>query len=141
MKEDTKIEDKFGRDTGFCVPENFFESTYKEIAEKIDSMPVAEPVRQPSRWERLRPFVYLAAMFAGIWCMMKVVTMVNTSPDITLDSMPEQLAQAVSNDDFYSDLRMADNLSNSVTDDYDLESDMSDQYHTFAEFEHAFNNL
>ena len=40
-----------------------------------DSLPQVEITRvdeRPTLWTRLRPYAYMAAMFAGIWCMMKV---------------------------------------------------------------------
>ncbi len=27
---------------------------------------------KPSMWQRVKPFAYMAAMFAGVWCMMSV---------------------------------------------------------------------
>lgn len=70
-KEDSNILSKIGKDSGFKVPENYFE----EFAAKMEkSLPEKEftPVIKPTFWHKARPYVYLAAMFAGIWCMMKM---------------------------------------------------------------------
>lgn len=61
------------QDPGFRVPEGYFDDFAKRAA---DSLPhrVLPQAPEPTRWQRVRPFVYLAAMFAGIWCMMQIFT-------------------------------------------------------------------
>ncbi|MBR5639821.1 MAG: hypothetical protein IKW83_08670 [Muribaculaceae bacterium] len=42
----------------------------------MDSLPEVQITEEekPTLWVRLRPFVYMAAMFAGIWLMMNIFT-------------------------------------------------------------------
>ena len=57
------------------------------------------PVVKMTRWQRMKPYVYLAAMFAGIWCTMKMVTMIQSAPagtEVSLDNPPAMIAQAMS---------------------------------------------
>ena len=54
-------------------------------------------------WGRVRPYVYMAAMFAGIWCMFKMFTMMsNTSTDLSIDNN-KILTEALSDDNFIYD--------------------------------------
>ncbi|MBD5213202.1 MAG: hypothetical protein HDS75_00065 [Bacteroidales bacterium] len=76
--------DRPGHPDGMTVPEGYFE---KFAASMADKLPVNDLERQPaeelkprSTWMKLRPFVYMAAMFAGIWCTMKMFTMLQQSP-------------------------------------------------------------
>ena len=70
MKEDKQdILSKIGRESGFKVPENYFEDFTKKM-ESILSEHEIIPEVKPTLWNRLRPYIYLTAMFAGIWCMM-----------------------------------------------------------------------
>ncbi len=67
-QEDILIE-KYGRKGGWTVPEGYFESVYKEIDAKLPSFPEAPRHVEMTAWQRMKPYVYLAAMFAGIWLM------------------------------------------------------------------------
>ena len=71
MKEELDILSKLGKDSGFKVPENYFADFNKKMMESLPE-PVLTPQVKPSLWVRVRPYVYMAAMFAGIWCMMHV---------------------------------------------------------------------
>lgn len=71
MKEDLDILSKLGKDSGFKVPENYFSDFNKQMMESLPK-PNLTPQVKPSLWVRVRPYLYMAAMFAGIWCMMRV---------------------------------------------------------------------
>ena len=71
MKEDLDILSKLGKDSGFKVPENYFSDFNKQMMESLPK-PNLTPQVKPSLWVRVRPYVYMAEMFAGIWCMMRV---------------------------------------------------------------------
>ncbi len=68
-KKQTDILNHINRKSGFNVPENYFD----DFASKMESiLPQHEviPEVKPTTWNRIRPYVYMTAMFAGIWCMM-----------------------------------------------------------------------
>ena len=70
MKEKkSDILSKIGRNSGFNVPENYFDNFAKEMENILPNHKVIPEVR-PSKWDRIRPYVYMTAMFAGIRCMM-----------------------------------------------------------------------
>ena len=71
MKEDLDILSKLGKDSGFKVPENYFADFNTKMMESLPK-PNLTPQVKPSLWVRVRPYVYMAAMFARIWCMMRV---------------------------------------------------------------------
>lgn len=71
-QDDSNILKNFGKDPGFKVPENFFADFNKNLADSLPEIKIAEAEQTPSRWVRFRPYIYMAAMFAGIWCMMKI---------------------------------------------------------------------
>lgn len=60
---------KLGRESGFKVPENYFEEFTSKM-EKILPEHQVIPEVKPSKWNKIRPYIYMTAMFAGIWCMM-----------------------------------------------------------------------
>lgn len=71
MKEKNDILSTIGKDSGFKVPENYFSDFAEKMAKSLPHQEI-QPIPQPTRWQRVRPFVYMAAMFAGIWCMMQI---------------------------------------------------------------------
>ena len=79
MKEDLDILSKLGKDSGFKVPENYFSDFNKQMMESLPK-PNLTPQVKPSLWVRVRPYVYMAAMFAGIWCMMRVFNDMSGAP-------------------------------------------------------------
>ena len=71
MKEKNDILSTIGKDSGFKVPENYFSDFAEKMAKSLPDQEI-QPIPQTTRWQRVRPFVYMAAMFAGIWCMMQI---------------------------------------------------------------------
>ena len=71
MKQESDILSKLGKDAGFKVPENYFADFNKKLMESLPE-PNITPQLKPSLWLRVRPYVYMAAMFAGIWCTMRI---------------------------------------------------------------------
>ena len=76
-REDSTILEKYGKDPGFKVPENFFEDFNKRMTEMLPDVEITPVDVKPTMWQRLKPLVYMAAMFAGVWCMMHVFNVAN----------------------------------------------------------------
>ena len=71
-KDDSTLLNKYGKNPGFKVPENYFEDFNKRMADMLPDVEITPVDIKPTMWQRVRPLVYLAAMFAGVWCMMSV---------------------------------------------------------------------
>lgn len=70
MKSDkSDILSKLGHDSGFKVPENYFENFTSKMEQILPEHNIIPEVK-PTTWNRIRPYIYMTAMFAGIWCMM-----------------------------------------------------------------------
>lgn len=67
--EKSDILAKVGRDSGFKVPENYFSDFASKMEKQLSEHEVIPEIK-PTMWTKLRPYVYMTAMFAGIWCMM-----------------------------------------------------------------------
>lgn len=77
-KEESKILDKLGKNPGFKVPENYFNDFNAKLLESLPEVKITEEVK-PSMWVRVRPFIYMAAMFAGVWLMMNIFSIGKSS--------------------------------------------------------------
>lgn len=103
MNSEDKLKNNFGTDAGFRVPDGFFDKKFAQIASELPAYPEVKAMPL-TRWQRLKPYVYLAAMFAGIWCTLKMVTMMgdgvqNPAVPLSLDNPPQLVAQALSTPD------------------------------------------
>ena len=76
--ENSKILEKLGKDPGFIVPDNFFDDFNKKMAESLPEVKITEE-EKPTMWVKLRPFIYMAAMFAGVWLMMNIFSLGKSS--------------------------------------------------------------
>ena len=110
MKNADFLQDKIGRDPGFRVPDGYFEDFTIKTMESLPPYPEQpKPVRLTA-WQRVKPYVYMAAMFAGVWLMLQLFTMLTGTGRLQpMDSNPV-LAEALDNDAF---------LEQFVYDDFD----------------------
>ena len=85
------------------VPEGLFEDFAAKMEAMLPERPEAEQPRRiehRTTWQRVRPYVYMAAMFAGIWCMLKMFTMMGPGNiDLSIDKN-HILTDALSDDNF-----------------------------------------
>ncbi|MFI3239799.1 MAG: hypothetical protein R3Y22_04345 [Bacteroidales bacterium] len=71
MKEEKEILSRLKKETGFTVPENYFNDFAKNMEQSLPEKRFVDDL-PPTTWQRVRTYVYMAAMFAGIWCMMNI---------------------------------------------------------------------
>lgn len=135
MKQNNDILEKAGGKTGYTVPENYFDSVRSKILANLPEYPKQEAPKL-STWRRMQPYLYMAAMFAGIWCMMKVIHMMS-STDMSLENPPESVAMVMADANHYEWMDVADDDN---ADILQLEDDMSLQYSSIEEFKKDFNN-
>lgn len=133
MKEEEKIIARYGRKGAWTVPEGYFESVRLEVIEKLPEYPAAPAPVKLSRWQRLKPYVYLAAMFGGIWCMMQMFHQISGAGKLSLDNPPEQIAALMSEPEM-TDMYM---LPSSISD-AELIDDVSSEYTSIEDFEKDF---
>lgn len=107
MKTENDILNRIGRSDGMTVPEGFFEEFAVRMEQTLPyrSEAEAEIAVMPQRalWNRIRPYVYMAAMFAGIWCMLKMFTLMSPgNVDLSIENN-RVLTDALSDDNFVYD--------------------------------------
>lgn len=107
---------------GFDVPDGYFESFVEKMSASLppQSFDIAAS-RKKNFWTMVRPYVYMAAMFAGIWLMLQLFTLISGTGTLQpMDSNPI-IAEALSNDDFvynyiYDDLDTWDVMDEMMED-------------------------
>lgn len=127
MKTDKEnILDKIGRRDGMTVPEGYFAGFQQRMESMLPFNEEAETPRKAraprSFWGRVRPFVYMAAMFAGVWCMVKMFSMLGTSGmDLSIENN-EVLSSALADDTFIYDYLRDDVSGREVLEEMYLDS-------------------
>ena len=75
MKEEDKLLKKVGTDNPFTVPEGYFERLTSDV---MNTLPEQEAPRfvmkKVTTWDRIKPWVYMAAMFVGAALIIKVAS-------------------------------------------------------------------
>ena len=129
MSEHTDILEKIRkRDGGMTVPPGYFDDFARRMASELPRQPwedeaegaatgaVIKP-RQRTFWQAVRPYVYMAAMFAGVWLMMNIFDRIMPAhPDLSVDNNPV-LTAAVENDSFMNDYFIDDMNQGDVYED------------------------
>lgn len=95
MKQEEQLISKYGKDSGMKVPEGYFPDLERRIMSSLPPYPQSTKVVEISRWQRVKPYVYLAAMFCGIWLMMKVFHTVTQPMSTSLDNPPQALVEMI----------------------------------------------
>lgn len=112
-REDSTILEKYGKNPGFKVPENFFEDFNKRMTEMLPDVEITPVDVKPTMWQRLKPLIYMAAMFAGVWCMMQVFTHFTDNSGInTVSAVAEKMGNDKSN--------VEDFIMSGAVSDYDI---------------------
>lgn len=131
MEADKHILDKIDHKDGLTVPEGYFADFVKQMAASLpendlESSQSDSTIKAPrTLWHRIRPYVYMAAMFAGVWCMLKMFTLM--SGDRSSFDGSAVLADALGNDVFVNeyiidDVSQWDVIDNLIEDGVDPEA-------------------
>lgn len=113
-KEQSHLLDKLGKDPGFKVPDGFFDTFNKSLADSLPEVTITEEEQNTSWWTKSRPYLYLAATFAGIWCMMQVFAFMSNTGIDQMQRISE-IASGIPNDDNADEFIMSGGAS-----DYDI---------------------
>lgn len=132
MKDEEKLMYNYGKDGGFLRPEGYIDLFADALINDLPEIPVVQE-QSISRWQRVKPYVYLAAMFAGIWLMMNLYHRISESTASNFENPPAYFAQAM-NESAFSDIY----LSTSSNSDYELEREVAEYYDSMEDFKKDF---
>lgn len=87
------ILDRVDRQSGMTVPDGYFEQFAARMKESLPEQPWEKEaasgthiMSSQSLWQKVRPYVYMAAMFAGIWLMMNISTLLGTGGNVPVST-------------------------------------------------------
>lgn len=120
MKEEDNLLKKIGTENPFRVPEGYFEGFTSDLMSRLPEKEKTDIRREPTTWERVRPWLYMAAMFIGAALIIRVASPGN-------EKVPE-VQQQVAVDDTDTELEyISTAIDNTMMDDYSLYVYLSDE--------------
>lgn len=121
MKEEDKLLKKIGTENPFRVPEGYFEGFTSDLMSRLPEKEKTDVHREPTTWEKVRPWLYMAAMFIGAALIIRVA-----SPGETVSNGQQQQQIVADESDIEMEyIRTA--IENTMMDDYSLYVYLSDE--------------
>ncbi len=117
MNNKKDILSKIDRHSGMTVPEGYFDDFATKMIEQLPEHPAIIERKQEKKttvWFRIRPYVYLAAMFAGIWCMLNMFNILG-STGMTMAEDPA-METALSDEGFIEEIYIDGMDENEILD-------------------------
>lgn len=71
IKEEKKLLERCGKKNPFVVPDGYFENFAENLMEQLPENNSQE-LPEISMWQRIKPWVYMAAMFCGLMFSVRV---------------------------------------------------------------------
>lgn len=112
MKEEDNILRKAGLKNPFQVPDGYFEHLTSEIMDRLpEKAPLEVTPKRVTLWDKVKPWVYMAAMFAGAALIIRVAS---TDPAPHSEAVAEDETE-MEEVEFINAM-----MDNSMMDDYSL---------------------
>lgn len=112
MKEEDNILRKAGTENPFRVPDAYFENLTSEIMKRLPEKEKSTiQTKEPTKWEKIKPWIYMAAMFVGAALIIRVASPRHNSVEVNRVAIDD-----VDTEVEYINMAM----ENSMLDDYSL---------------------
>ncbi|MDR0989528.1 MAG: hypothetical protein LBM06_08775 [Prevotellaceae bacterium] len=113
MNEEDNLIKSVGKTNPFRVPDGYFEHLTSEVMSRLPEKEKPVYATRPStKWERMRPWLYMAAMFVGAALIIRVASTRLSPGDVT--AMDDAEIETVS-DEYIGSI-----VEESMLDDYSL---------------------
>ena len=106
---------KVGKENVFRVPDGYFENLTSEVMSRLPEKETPAFIKkEPTKWERIKPWLYMTAMFVGAALIIRVAS-ADRTPATDQIAMDDTETTEVVSDEYISSV-----LDNSMLDDYSL---------------------
>lgn len=121
-KEETDLLKRCGTENPFTVPEGYFESFTEQLMEKLPERE-AQPAPRLTLWTRVKPWVYMAAMFCGLMLSVRMFVGEKQSPAATPETtdfteVPDEYIDPIVNQTMMDDYTLYQYLTDADTEIY-----------------------
>ena len=124
MKEDKDLLKKYGKKNPFTVPEGYFQNFNERLMEQL---PEKEVISEPEirTWDRIKPWVYMAAMFCGLMLSVRMFvgekqsqSSAATSETTDFTEVPDEYIDPIVNQTMMDDYTLYQYLTDADTEIY-----------------------
>lgn len=113
MKKKQNNLEQFNGENPFKVPEGYFENLTTQIMSQLPEQPAQkEPAKEISMTDRIRPWLYMAAVFTGLLLFFKALIGITGSDDNSQTREPLLVRTEVSTDLYDEDEEYLEYLEN-----------------------------
>lgn len=123
-KEETDLLKRCGTENPFTVPEGYFERFTEQLMEKLPERE-AQPAPQLTLWTRVKPWVYMAAMFCGLMLSVRMFvgekqsqSPAATSETTDFTEVPDEYIDPIVNQTMMDDYTLYQYLTDADTEIY-----------------------
>lgn len=122
MNTDSELKARYGTKSPYKVPEGYFEQFHEQLMSRLpEATPEAAPEARITLMTRIKPLLYLAAMFVGIVFLMQGIayvqhSQVTRSEQIALEELYDDEADHFMSSSLYDEYVLYSYLT---TADYD----------------------
>ncbi len=119
MKEESNLLKKVGAKNPFKVPDRYFENFSSELMNKLPEKDTLIISQEITLWQRIKPWLYMTAMFCGI--MLSVKIFVGSPESNEFPMISESIINNLSDEDWELIVKQ------SMIDDYTLYQYLTDE--------------
>ena len=112
MKEENNLLRKVGSKNPFRVPDGYFEEFAQDLMSKLPEKEYLPITEEPTLWQRVKPWLYMTAMFCGLMLSAKIF--VGNTPQNDFPSITQAEAESLTDQDWEHI------VSHALIDDYEL---------------------
>ena len=123
-KEETDLLKRCGTENPFTVPEGYFERFTEQLMEKLPERE-AQPAPKLTLWTRVKPWVYMAAMFCGLMLSVRMFvgekqsqSPAATSETTDFTEVPDEYTDPIVNQTMMDDYTLYQYLTDADTEIY-----------------------
>ena len=123
-KEETDLLKRCGTENPFTVPEGYFERFTEQLIEKLPERE-AQPAPKLTLWTRVKPWVYMAAMFCGLMLSVRMFvgekqsqSPAATSETTDFTEVPDEYIDPIVNQTMMDDYTLYQYLTDADTEIY-----------------------
>lgn len=123
-KEETDLLKRCGTENPFTVPEGYFERFTQQLMEKLPERE-AQPAPKLTLWTRVKPWVYMAAMFCGLMLSVRMFvgekqsqSPAATSETTDFTEVPDEYIDPIVNQTMMDDYTLYQYLTDADTEIY-----------------------
>ena len=112
MKEENNLLRKVGTKNPFRVPDGYFEEFAQDLMSKLPEKEYLSITEEPTLWQRVKPWLYMTAMFCGLMLSAKIF--VGNPQHNDFPSITQAEAESLTDQDWEHI------VSHALIDDYEL---------------------